>query len=219
MKQSYQIAIVGMSGKGKTYSFRNMNPETCGYINSECKPLPFPNTFLNYCTPSNWQNTYQKLIDYAKEEKITEVVLDSFSAYVEDLLLWSRDKYKNFDVWNFYNAEISKLLFVIRNYPKDIFIVSHYENIEDVNGVIEKRIAVKGREHKAVGIERDFTIVVFTDVIKVDNKRNYIFNLLTDGVTTAKTPPMFLIGEYESDITENDCNKFLQHIHNTLNKK
>lgn len=219
MKQQYQIAIVGMSGKGKTYSFRNMNPETCGYINSECKPLPFPNNFKNYCTPSNWQNTYQKLIEYAKDEKITEVVLDSFSAYVEDLLLWSRDKYKGFEIWNFYNSEISKLMFVVRNYPKDIFIVAHYENIESEEGVVEKRIAVKGKEHKAVGIERDFTIVIFNDVAKVDNKLTYFFTLQTDGKNTAKTPPMFLYNEYETYRAENDSNKFLQHIRNTLNTK
>ena len=36
-KQIYQFAIVGMSGKGKTMSFRNMDPETTGFINIENK--------------------------------------------------------------------------------------------------------------------------------------------------------------------------------------
>lgn len=218
-KQPYQIAIVGMSGKGKTYSCRNMNPETCGFVNAECKPLPFLNNFKHYCTPNSWQNTYQKLIEYAKDEKITEVILDSFSAYIEDLLLYSREHYKNFEVWNFYNSEVSKLLFLIKNYPKDIIILAHYENIESDEGVIEKRIAVKGKEHNKTGIERAFTIVLFTDILKIDEKSHYIFNLQTDGKSSAKTPPMFITKEYEEARSENDTDKFLQHIRNVLNNK
>lgn len=92
----YQIAIVGMSGKGKTMAFRNMNPKTCGYINAECKPLPFVNKFSNYKTPKTWQETYDTLIEYYKKDDITEVVLDSFSAYVDSLLKTAREKFKGF---------------------------------------------------------------------------------------------------------------------------
>ena len=87
----YPIAIVGSSGRGKTMAFRNMNPETCGFINCENKPLPFINKFKHYCTPSTWQETYQKLIEYGKNPDITEVVLDSFSAYIDSLLKTARE--------------------------------------------------------------------------------------------------------------------------------
>ena len=90
-KQTYQFAIVGMSGKGKTMSFRNMSPDTTGFINAECKPLPFINKFKYYSTPKDWQETYQKLIEFAKNPDITEVVLDSFSAYVDSLLKTARE--------------------------------------------------------------------------------------------------------------------------------
>ena len=99
MKQlPYQIAIAGQSGRGKTMGFRNMNPDTCGFINAEAKPLPFIKDFKHYNIPNNWQETYQTLIDFAKNPDITEVVLDSFSAYSDSLLKTARDKFKNFDI-------------------------------------------------------------------------------------------------------------------------
>jgi len=89
--QIYQFAIVGMSGKGKTMAFRNMPVESTGFINIENKPLPFVNKFKHYSTPKDWQETYQKLIEFAKIPEITTVVLDSFSAYVDSLLRTARE--------------------------------------------------------------------------------------------------------------------------------
>ena len=91
LKQPYQIALVGMSGKGKTMAFRNMDPETTGFVNLEAKPLPFINKFKHYSIPKNWQESYQKLIEFAKNDKIDVVVLDSFSAYVDSLLKTARE--------------------------------------------------------------------------------------------------------------------------------
>ena len=94
----YQIAIVGRPGRGKTMAFRNMDANKCGFINAEGKPLPFIKDFKHYNIPNNWQETYQILINFAKDPNITEVVLDSFSAYVDSLLRTAREKYKGFDI-------------------------------------------------------------------------------------------------------------------------
>ena len=45
MRDYYKVLLVSQSGKGKTYSFRNMNPDTTGFVNVENKPLPFKNNF------------------------------------------------------------------------------------------------------------------------------------------------------------------------------
>ena len=94
----YQIAIVGQSGKGKTMTFRNMNPETCAFINMEGKPLPFENKFTKYFMPDTWQECYQNLAECYKDETITEVILDSFSAYVDSLLKTARETKKGSNV-------------------------------------------------------------------------------------------------------------------------
>jgi hypothetical protein len=214
MNIPYPIAIVGSSGRGKTMSFRNMNPETCGFINAENKPLPFINKFKHYCTPNTWTETYQKLIEYGKNPEITEVVLDSFSAYIDSLLKTARETKKNFDIWNMYNEEVGKLLFLIKKYPKDIIVTGHSANVETETGVLERRMAVKGNEWNKTGVESAFTIVAFTEVVFRENKRDYVFNLLADGTTSAKTPPIFLPEGKET--IANDCNEFLTFIRNTL---
>lgn len=142
----YQFMIVGSTGKGKTYSFRNMNTKTCGFINMEGKPLPFINKFEHYYVPTNWQDAYNKLIEFAKDPNITEVVFDSFSAYMDSVLKTARETKKNFDIWNLYNEEIGKFLFIIKKYPKDIFLTAHYEWLQSEEGAFEKRIKVKGRQ-------------------------------------------------------------------------
>jgi hypothetical protein len=212
----YQIALVGQSGKGKTMSFRNMNPDTCGFINMEGKPLPFVNKFKNYSVPNTWQECYNQLIQFAKEPTITEVVLDSFSAYVDDLLLYARKTKKNFDVWNLHNEEVGKLLYLIKKYPKDIIISGHSMNTEGENGVTERKMAIKGKEWGTKGIESAFTATVFSDVLRdpMSGKANYIMYLNSDGITSAKTPPMFI--EEGEDYIENDINAFLERIRTKL---
>jgi len=211
----YKFTLVGMSGKGKTMAFRNMNPTTCGFINMENKPLPFINNFTHYDDPKNYHLCYQKLIEYAKNDEIKEVVLDSFSGYIHSLLKSARDQYKNYDIWNFYNAEIGKLLYLIKTYPKDLIMTAHYEWIEGESGVIEKYIAVKGKEWKCK-IEENFTITHFADMKFVDQKRKYIIELNSDGKSSAKTLPIFLI-EGEETI-ENDYHIFLQRVREVLSK-
>lgn len=214
-KVPYQFLLIGMPGRGKTMSFRNMDPETTGYINMESKPLPFINKFKHYSTPNNWQECYQKLIEYAKDSSIEVIILDSFSAYVDSLLKTARDTKKGFDIWNYYNEEIGKLQYVIKKIQKHIIVTGHYEWVETEEGAVEKRLAVKGREWKGM-IEKDYTVVHYVDVlINSDGKREYYITLNSDGRTSAKTPPMFLNEEEEK--LENDYNLFIVRVNDKLN--
>ena len=215
-KVPYQLALVGMSGKGKTMALRNMDPETTGFINLEGKPLPFPNKFKHYSIPRNWQESYQKLIEFAKNDEIDVVVLDSFSAYVDSLLKTARETKRGFDIWNMYNEEIGKLMYVIKNYPKHLIVTAHYAWVETESGAVEKRIAVKGNEWNKAGVEKDFTIVHFADMKLVDGKREYFIELNSDGRSSAKTPPMFL-QEGEETIT-NDYKPFMDRMNKILNQ-
>lgn len=212
----YQIAVVGSSGKGKTMAFRNMNPETCAFINMEGKPLPFENKFKHYFVPQTWQECYQTIIKCAQDDTITEVVLDSFSAYFDSLLKTARETKKGFDTWNMYNEEIGKLMYLLKRYNKDIIVTAHTANVETELGVEERRIAVKGNEWNKAGIEKEFTIVVYADVIRdpMKNKANYKLIFNSDGKTSAKTPPMFL--EEGEENMDNDVSQFLTKIRSKL---
>ena len=217
MTTAYQFALVGMSGKGKTMAFRNMNTETTGFVNMESKPLPFLNNFKHYSTPNNWQECYQKLIEYAKDSSIEVVILDSFSSYIDSVLKTARDTKRGFDIWNFYNEEIGKLLYLVRKYPKYIVVTAHYEWVETEEGAVEKRVMVKGKEWKGM-IEKEFTMVHYADMNVTDKKRNYYITLNSDGKSSAKTPPMFLDTEDQERI-ENDYSPFIIKVNEILNKK
>lgn len=212
-KDNYQFAIVGPSGRGKTYAFRNMDPETTGYINAENKPLPFKNNFKHYIKPGNWQETYNALIEFGKNDAIKVVVLDSFSSYLDSLLKTAREVKKGFETWNYYNEEIGKLLYLINKYPKEIFMTAHTDLVQTEEGVAEKRIGVKGNEWNKVGIEKNFTVVMYADVKLSDAKRDYFLVLNSDGTNSAKTPPMFFEGK---DTIPNDCYEVLKEVQRVL---
>jgi hypothetical protein len=98
-------------------------------------------------------------------------------------------------------------------------VIAHY-SIIDVDGgaYSEKRIGVKGREHNAVGVEKDFTIVLWQDVTNIDNKREYVYKLETDGTTTTKVPPF--IKEYlKAEEIPNDITLVLEAIRAQLTNK
>lgn len=214
-REAYNIAIIGDSGKGKTYSFRNMDPETTGIINLEGKPLPFKNKFKYYSKPSDWNNAYQKLIEYAKNDEIKCVVFESFSAYIDSLLSTAREIKKGYDIFQFYNGKIGELLYALKRYPKDIFVTAHTESLQSGGDVEKERMLVKGNEWKGA-VEKDFTIVLYSDVDIKDNKeRDYHFVLNSDGRTSAKTPPILFEGE---DRIPNDANEVIKELDEKLNE-
>jgi hypothetical protein len=75
-------------------------------------------------------------------------------------------------------------------------------------------MAIKGNEWNKTGVESAFTIVAFNEVMFQDGKRNYVFNLLSDGTTSAKTPPIFL--PEGKEVIPNDANELLTFVRTTL---
>lgn len=208
IRDYYKVLLVGQSGKGKTMSFRNMDPETTGFINQEDKPLPFKNKFKHHSRPKNIAETKAVLKKYADDPSIKAICLDSLSAYMDMLLAECRATKKGFDVWAAYNEEIAKFLNYIKSIQKEVFITAHYE-ILGIEGNQEKRVKVKGREWEGV-IEKEFTVVLYAD-----NKFNdkglpeYHLNTVQED-TSAKCPPG-LLGDDVIKV-ENDCNKILEKI-------
>lgn len=205
----YKTLLVSQSGKGKTYSARNLNPETTGFINVEGKPLPFKNKFKNYIVPKSHTDALVALKAYIKEEEITCIFFDSFSAFTDLLLTVARQQFKGFDVWNYYNTEITNLLMTLKYANKEIFVTTHYELLMN-EGYAEKRAKVKGKEWEGM-IEKEFTIVLYGEnKFENPNKKPeyYFVTVLEDG--SAKCPPDIL-GEDIFKI-ENDANLVLEKI-------
>src|SRR5258708_19050574 len=100
VKDYYKVLLVGASGKGKTFSCRQMDANTTGFINVENKPLPFKNQFKYQTRPNNFSEVLEAIKEYAKNTEIKAVVIDSFSAYTDLLLAEAKKTKKGFDIWN-----------------------------------------------------------------------------------------------------------------------
>lgn len=141
----YKILIVGGSGKGKTYMFRNLDPESTGFVNIENKPLPFKNNLKFHSRPTTYQEIFSVLIDYARNPAIKTIVVDSFSAYSDVVLAEARKTKKGFDIWSQYNEDIAKFNQLIKQIEKEAFVTAHYE-ILNIEGAPEKRVKVSAKQ-------------------------------------------------------------------------
>lgn len=183
----YKVLMVSASGKGKTFSFRNVNPDKFGFINIENKPLPFKNKFKYHAKPITRVEAYNKIVEYANNPDIEAIGIDSFSAYTDMVMAEARANYKGYDIFNFYNEQISKFFDLIKKIKKEVFITAHYE-ILGMEGNMEKRVKVKGKEWEGV-VEKEFTVVLYGDSkFKEDGTPEYFMRTVEEG-TSAKCPP------------------------------
>lgn len=186
LREYYKIAIVGQTGSGKTYGSRTLDPDTTGFINIENKPLPFKNNFKYHARPANANSVMAALKDYSDNPNITLIMIDSFSAFVDMLLGEARQSKRGFDVWNLYNEEIGKFLNLVKLAKKEVIITAHDETL-NIEGAPEKRIKVKGKEWEGL-IEKEFTIVLYSEKKFIDKKPTYNLILVGEGMS-AKCPP------------------------------
>lgn len=139
----YKVLLVGSSGKGKTYSFRNMDPNATGFINIEDKPLPFKNKFKYHYRPKTVNEVKQALSEAAANPDIKCIAIDSFSAYMDLLLAECRSTKKGFEIWQAYAEGIGKFLTFVKGLQKEVFLTAHYETL-GLEGNQEKRVKCKG---------------------------------------------------------------------------
>ncbi len=207
----YKFLLVGPSGRGKTYSFRNMDKERTLFINVENKPLPFLPGFTNTIIPQNSSEVLAALSAGSTNPNIDAIIVDSFSAYVDLLLSEARITKRGFDIWNHYNENIGKFNTYVKNVRKEVFVTGHSEIITDeLGGSRERRLKVKGKEWEGT-IEKDYTIVMYTDSKPVENSRPFhFFKLINDGTDSTKVPPGIFPDDQFS--IENDSNLVLTRL-------
>lgn len=208
----YKVLLIGGPGRGKTYSFRNMDKLTTAYINVENKPMPFKGNFKFSIVPQKPLEILKLIEDACRNPAIDCIIVDSFSAFVDMLLLEARQLKVGYEVWNYYNENIGKFNDAVKKATKEVFVVAHYEVITDeLGGSKERRAKAKGKEWEGQ-IEKDYTMVLYTEA-KIEfgeQKAKHFFTLYNDGTNSAKTPPdIFGEGVFSID---NDSNLVLQKI-------
>lgn len=214
IRDYYKILIVSQSGKGKTYSFRNMDENSTGFINAEIKPLPFTKNFKHHAKPKKFAGVMRALQDYAANPEIGCIVLDSVSAAFEILVKELRDNFTGWDVWNNYNKQIGELFDLIKRIEKEVFVTAHYE-ILNIEGEPEKRVKAKGKEWEGQ-IEKEFTMVLYSNIgYKNGVPEDYFFRLSEQGASAKCPPGIFGEGVYK---IPNDSNEVLKKVLEFANK-
>ena len=208
----YKILLIGGAGRGKTYSFRNMNKETTAFINVENKPLPFRGQFKWEIVPKSKNDVLAFIQKASNNPEIDSIIVDSFSAYTDMLMMEARATKTGYDIWNHYNEYIAIFNDYVKKSTKEVFVTAHYEVIADeIGGTKERRAKIKGKEFEGM-VEKDYTMVLYTEA-KVEFgevKPKHFFTLYNDGTTSAKTPPDI----FGPDIItiDNDCKIVLDKI-------
>jgi len=206
----YKVLIVSQSGKGKTFSFRNMNREVTGFINVENKPLPFKGNFKYHGKPFATGGVFAALKAYNENKDINCIVIDSLSAVLDIFLTEAKATKKGFDVYNRYNELISAFLSEIKKVQKEVFLTAHYEWIQDEGGAKERRTKTQGKTWEG-WIEKEFSIVLYVDrtLDQSTKKVDAWFDLALDN-SSSKCPPD-IFGEDVFKIP-NDSNFVLEKI-------
>lgn len=193
----YKILLVSQSGKGKTYSFRNMDRETTGFINVELKPLPFRGNFKNHARPVNPASVMGALKAYAADDKIHCIVIDSLSAVLDLFLAEAKATKRGFDVWNLYNENVAKFLHEIKRIEKEVFLTAHYEWIQDEGGAKERRAKTQGKQWEG-WLEKEFSLVLYADRKLTDDKKvEAWFDMALDNSSSKCPPDIFGEGVYQ----------------------
>ena len=189
----YKILLVGSSGRGKTYSFRNMDKEKTLFVNVENKPLPFKGNFKNQIFPTSPAAVLEALLEGSKNPTIECIVVDSFSAYADLLMAEAKLTKKGYEIFNHYNSGIGTFNDYVKRVKKEVFVTAHYEIIQDeISGSRERRVKCNGKQWEGV-FEKDYTICLYTEVKATQGKvPEYFFTVMNDGTNSAKCPPDLL---------------------------
>lgn len=202
------ILILGASGSGKSSSLANLNPEKTLILNVERKVLPFRHAlkFKHNKMLKTHKEVQNELELGLKNESIDTIVLESLSAFSNELLAFSKKINKGYDIYNFFNSEVGHLLNTIKNAEnKWIVVIGIDELVEFMSPMgsrsTSRRCEIRGKEWEGK-VEKEFTLVFFTEVLQPDKNQPPSYNFITnnDGTNSAKSPQ----GMFKNRLIPND---------------
>lgn len=214
------IGIVGDSGKGKSTSLRNLDPEATCIINVSGKPLPFPNSRDNYdpdvkiTEGGNYVETDspQKVVKMMKyissnREDIDVIVLDDLQ-YFQAFEFFKRRDEKSYDKFSDIGGNLFDVLNTARNLRDGLKVITTVHPEESGEG-LDKKIVFKtlGKMvRQNLTPEGLFTVIFYADYDP--NTDEYFFETQTDGRTPARSP----MGMFEERRIPNDMEVAINKI-------
>ncbi len=196
------VLLCGASGSGKSSTFRNLDPETTLVVNTERKPLPFKsfNKFKNV-NISNYRDYAQLMIELKEDTKYKVVIIDSFTSLTEIVGRYTDSVFQGFEQWKQYNQIVQDALWAVKDLPQQVFMTGIPEYMETSPGEVKGYIRVKGKEHKYGGVEKEYAIVLWTDMLEDKEGMVTDYNLIytPNRHNSAKAPAEMFEGPLAND--------------------
>ncbi|AGO48923.1 Sak4-like ssDNA annealing protein [Cellulophaga phage phi14:2] len=207
------VYVVGKSGRGKSTSCMNLDPDSTAIVNSDQKDLPFPQFKSkynkeknNYLQSSNIVEITNFLKGIQGNKQIKTLVIDTWSRIMTDSVMsnsfrnasngmqaWSNMSFENYNLLNIINEKLREDIIV--------YIMCHPETVYDESGFARERIAVQGQQLKKMEPESFSSIVLYAEAIKNPGEPvSYFFRTATTGNDSCKTP----IGMFDEELVPND---------------
>ena len=196
------IAVVGQTGTGKSTSIESLNPKETVIINVIGKPLPFRGWKQKYVPMTKEGGNFYVNTDSAKIVTVLKMVSDSRpevkTIVIDDFQYLMSSEFMNRSTeqgWHKF-TDIGRHAWDVIQSAKSlredlkVFILSHDEVMPDTYPPKRKIKTIGKMLDEKVTLEGLFTVVLFTDVSKDQDKGGLQYKFITqnDGTTTSKSP-------------------------------
>lgn len=208
-----ELLIIGTSGTGKSTSLRNLKPEETFIINVAGKSLPFKGTGYSIASKDNptgnmfvtdRTTAIIELLNKISKDRptIKQVIIDD-AQYIMANEYMRRAKENGYAKFQ----DIGQGMFNLVNTPgllrddlKVVFLM-HSETDMDAEGrKVTKAKTIGKMIDMYITFEGMFSIVLYTNAVRKDNKVEYKFATQTDGSNTCKSP----MGMFDNLLIDND---------------
>ena len=172
------VLILGESGSGKTFSIKNMDPDSVGIFLVEKPRLPFRKEFK--CKKNA---TYMDILKALADPKLKRYVIDD-SQYLLVNEFFDRANEIGYQKFTDMALNFRNLIhFVINKAPDDVIVYFLHHTDTDGNGKIKAKTVGKMLDEKLT-VEGLFDIVLRTQV----DPEGHWFLTQTNGYDTVKSP-------------------------------
>lgn len=174
------VLILGESGSGKTYSIKNLDPETTGLFLVEKGILPFRKRFPNTVKNAN----YGKIIASLKLHNLPRYVIDD-SQYLMANEFFDRANETGYQKFTDIGVHFRDLIHLVNRQTPDNVIVYflHHTELDTNTGRTKAKTIGKMLDEKLT-LEGTFNIVLRT----AKENGEYFFLTQSDGSDTTKSP-------------------------------
>lgn len=173
------VLIMGESGSGKTYSIKNLDPETVGIFSVEKNRLPFKKDGFKIVKNAE----YGQIIKALAKPTLKRYVIDD-SQYLLVNEFFDRAKETGFQKFTDLALNFRNLIhFISRETPDDLIVYFLHHTGLDGAGKIKAKTIGKLLDEKLT-VEGCFDIVLMA---QAEGTEHY-FVTQSDGYTTAKSP-------------------------------